>query len=42
MVTAKKGSLGTRGSVSVSTPNKISIPKSTTVSSSRFNKHKGK
>jgi hypothetical protein len=42
VVQVKKGSLATRGSVSVSRPNTTSIPKKTTVSSSRFNKHKGK
>lgn len=40
MVQAKKGSLATRGSVSVSRPSTTSIQKSTTVSSNKFNKHK--
>jgi hypothetical protein len=44
MVQAKKGSLATRGSVKVAPPQAraISIPKETKISSSRFNKHKGR
>ena len=42
MPQVKKGSLGTRGSVSVSRPTAISVPKTTQVSKDSHNKHKGR
>ena len=41
MVTARKGSLGTRSTKTMSKPNTVSIPKTTTVSKTAANKHKG-
>ena len=42
MVTARKGSLATRSTKTTSGPSTISVPKTTKVSSSKFNKHQGK